>query len=182
MRAVEYAAHQWPVAPLAVPLNGHCPCERGTCVTPHLVGTATVDPEEAQLIWTQKSFSIALVTERFDIVELPPEVGAPLNHKLVTACPTATAPHGRRWHFVMEKGSIDRELVSAAGGRLHSGPDGWIPASPTWTEETGRVGWVVEPHITRWQPYRRMDLVDMVLGHIDSPITPGLPGVLTEGS
>lgn len=190
MRAVEYASHGWPVAPLAVPHHGHCPCERGTCVSPHLADIDIVsegsqlgvtDTGDVARIW-QRPWSIALVASEFDIVELPSNLGAPLNHKLLTTCPTATAPRGRRWYFVMETGSIDRELVTAAGGRLHSGPGAWVPASPTWTEDTGRVGWVVEPHMTRWQPYRRLDLIDMVFGRIESPITPGLPGVLTEGS
>jgi hypothetical protein len=177
IRAVEYAAHEWPVAPLAVPRNGHCPCKRGNCVEPHLAGTATVDPAEVDDIWTRDPWSIALVTSRFDVIDLPADAGAPLNHKLVTSCPTATAPHGRRWHFVMETGSISPELVSAVRGRLYSGPADWVPASPTWTDETGRMGWVVEPHMTRWQPYRRMDLIDMVLGKLPVKVSPGLPGV-----
>lgn len=177
MRAVEYASHEWPVAPLAVPHGGHCPCERGDCSTPHLVGTATVDPARAHEVWSDGPWSVALVASRFDVVELPPDIGAPLNHKLVTTCPTATAPRGRRWYFVMETGSIAPELVSAARGRLYSGPEAWVPASPTWTEDTGRLGWVVSPHMTRWTPYRRMDLIDMVFGHLPVRLSPGLPGV-----
>lgn len=182
MRAVEYAAHEWPVARLAVPVDGHCPCGQGDHTSPHLVGDATVDPDEAQDLWSRGTWSIALVTSRFDVIDLPADFGAPLNHKLLTGCPTATAPRGRRWHFVMETGSIEPEIVTAARGSLHTGPAGWVPGSPTWTEETGRVGWLVEPHMTRWRPYQRMDLVDLVFGRTKSRITPGLPGLLTEGS
>jgi hypothetical protein len=39
------------------------------------------------------------------------------------------------------------------------------------------MGWVVEPHMTRWRPYRRMDIIDMVLGKLPVKVSPGLPGV-----
>jgi hypothetical protein len=73
---------------------------------------------------------------------------------------------GGRWHFVVEAGSFPADLVEAASGVLHTGTDDWIAASPTRTETTGRIGWVVHPLLTRWQPYYRADLVDIVFADV----------------
>lgn len=164
-RAVEYASHGWPVAPLAVPQLGRCPCEKGDCHSPHLAGPATVDPVEAEEIWST-NWNIALVTSEFDIVELPAKYGAALHHKLLTTCPTAMAYRHRRWFFVMVAGSLDPDDIEAAEGKLHSGPDNWIPGPPFWSEDTGRVDWLVQPYLTHWKPYLRLDLVDLVFRRI----------------
>ncbi len=60
-------------------------------------------------------------------------------------------------------------MTSTAGGTLHHGADGWIPASPTWTEDTGRIGWVVAPQMARWQPWQRRDVIDLVFGTLGAP-------------
>ncbi|PZS28504.1 MAG: hypothetical protein DLM59_14570 [Pseudonocardiales bacterium] len=163
-RAREYAAHQWPVAALAVPRLGRCPCERGDCIEPHLLdGTTINDPEQAEETWADHGWGIALITSRFDIVDLPARYGAFLHEQLNTRCPTATVPHDRRWHFVMEPGSVDADLVAAAGGVLHSGPDDWIAASPTRIDAGFRIGWIVPPVHTQWRAYRRSDAVGALL-------------------
>lgn len=160
-RAMEYAAHRWPVAALAVPRSGRCQCQLGDCVEPHLLdGTAIADPVAAGEAWADHGWGIALITSEFDVVDLPAAYGAPLNHRLLATCPTAVAPRTRRWHFVMEPGSVDADLITAAGGVLHSGPDDWVPASPTRTGATGRIGWVVQPLVAHWHPYRRTDAID----------------------
>lgn len=162
-RAMEYAAHRWPVAALAVPRSGRCQCERGDCVEPHLLdGVAIIDPVEAGKAWADHGWAVALVTSEFDVVDLPAAYGAALNYRLLARCPTAVAPRDRRWHFVMESGSVDAGLVTAAGGVLHSGPGDWIPTSPTRTGATGRVGWVVPPLQAHWRPYRRSDAIDTI--------------------
>jgi len=169
-RAIEYAVHRWPVAALAVPRSGRCQCERGDCAEPHLLDGATiVDPADAEETWADHGWGIALVTSRFDVVDLPAQYGAPLHQRLLTRCPTATAPNDRRWHFVMEPGSIEASLLTTASGVVHSGPDDWIPASPTRTVATGRIGWVVHPMHAQWQPYRRADAVDALFGWLTSP-------------
>jgi hypothetical protein len=173
-RAVEYAAHGWPVVPLAVPRHGRCPCEKGTCATPHLAGPEVTDPEQADETWAGTGWSVALTTSRFDVIDIPARFGGPLHQQLLMSCPTATAPHGRRWHFVMETGSVPAEVIATAGGTLHTGPDDWIAASPTWTEDTGRVGWVVPPQMARWQPWQRRDVIDLVFGSIGTAPN-GLP-------
>lgn len=165
-RAAEYTAHGWPVAALAVPWGPQCPC--GCASTePHLASDTVTGPDEAARVWAPgHGWAIALVTSWFDVVDLPARYGAMLNQKLITTCPTATVRRGRRWHFVVEQGSFAAGMVEAAGGVLHSGPDDWIAASPTRTEATGRIGWVVHPLLTRWQPYKRGDLVDVVFSDL----------------
>ena len=154
-RAIRYAVNGWPVAPLAVP-HGHC-------VDPHLVGEVARTGPQAEAAWSEYGWDIALMTERFEVMELPPEYGALLNHALKTSCPTAMAPTHRRWWFFLEPWSIDDELVIAAGGVLHRE---WVPAPGTRLESTGRIRWLVHPYQTRWQPYRRRDPVGSVLGQL----------------
>jgi hypothetical protein len=181
-RAMEYAAHGWPVAALAVPRAGVCPCTamseepkgpHGGCVDPHLVtGRVVTDPDDAEREWADHGWAIALVTSRFDVLDLPPSHGAPLNHRLTTRCPTAMAPRLRRWHFVLAPGSISPDTaaqVSAIGGLIRTGPNDWLPASPTWTEETGRTGWVVAPKLTQWQPFRPYDDIAGLFAGSPSP-------------
>ncbi|MGY1490823.1 hypothetical protein ACW4YW_15610, partial [Methylobacillus pratensis] len=43
----------------------------------------------------------------------------------------------RRWHFVIETGTIHAEPLTAIGGTLHTGPNTWLPAPPTITTATG---------------------------------------------
>lgn len=175
--AIRYAANGWPVAPLAVPNRGVCPCGKG-CVDPHLVGEVVRDGYRAAEVWAdlartaparaiQKSpaggaTGIALVAEWFDVMELPPQYGALLNHQLKATCPTAMAPAQRRWWFFVSRGSVPREQVVAAGGVLRSGEGDWVPAPGTWLEETGRIRWLVQPYLTGWQPYQRRDPIDQI--------------------
>lgn len=65
-----------------------------------------------------------------------------------------------RWLFYVTPGTADPGKVAANDGILHHGSDDWIPAPPSRTPETGRVGWVVPPMQARWQPYRRSDVFD----------------------
>lgn len=165
-RALEYTEHDWPVAALAVPWGPRCPCG-ASCADPHVVSGVVTTPANAAEVWVPgHEWDVALVTSWFDVVDLPAKYGAMLNHKLITTCPTATVPRGRRWHFVVGAGSFPADLVAAAGGTIHSGPDDWIAASPTCTEATGRIGWVVPPLLTRWQPFHRADLVDVVFATV----------------
>ncbi|WBQ05793.1 hypothetical protein [Kribbella sp. CA-293567] len=109
-------------------------------------------------------WGIALVTEWFDVMELPPQYGALLNHHLKASCPTVMAPAKRQWWFFVEQGSVPGEQVLKAGGVLRSGVGDWVPAPGTWSEDTGRIRWLVPPHLTEWRPYRRMDPIDRVFG------------------
>lgn len=173
-RAIEYAEHGWPVAALAVPWDLRCPCG-STCREPHVVSGIVETATDAAKVWAPGTrWDIALVTSWFDVVDLPAQYGAMLNHKLVTTCPTATVRRGRRWHFVVGAGTFPAALVTAAGGVLHTGPDDWIAASPTSTEDTGRIGWVVPPLLTRWQPFHRADLVDVVFAPVQTTRRPAL--------
>ncbi|TDO54559.1 bifunctional DNA primase/polymerase-like protein [Kribbella sp. VKM Ac-2527] len=163
-RATRYAANGWPVAPLAVPRHGVCPCDLGDCVDPHLVGEPIRNGFLAAGAWRACPWDIALVTADFDVVDLPPEYGALLNQLLKATCPTAMAPARRRWWFFLAPGSISPDQVSQAGGVLHSGADGWVPAPGTVLDGSGRIRWLVHPHLTAWQPYERRDPIDLVLG------------------
>jgi len=171
-RAVRYADNGWPVAPLAIPRHGSCVCRRA-CVDPHLVGEVVRDAARARLVWSESAWDIALITEGFEVVDVPPEYGALLNQLLKTACPTAMAPAHRRWWFFLVPGSIPAAQVAAAGGVLHAGVGGdrgggvgevsnWVPAPGTLLETGGRIRWLVHPHLTGWQPYRRRDPIDLV--------------------
>ncbi|GAA1567068.1 hypothetical protein GCM10009789_20690 [Kribbella sancticallisti] len=160
-QAIRYAANGWPVAPLAMPGDGGCPCGNG-CVEPHLVGEVVRDGVQASVVWDRSGWGIALVTENYDVVDLPPEYGALLNQQLRTTCPTAMAPLRRRWWFFLVPGSIPAAQVARAGGVLHSGAGGWVPAPGTWTETTGCIRWLVHPYLTHWRPYQRRDAIDRV--------------------
>jgi hypothetical protein len=107
-------------------------------------------------------WEIALVTEWFDVMELPAEYGAGLNHQLKAGCPTAMAPAQRRWWFFVVQGSVSREQVEAAGGVLRSSMRDWVPAPGTWLEESGRIRWLVHPYLTEWRPYQRRDPIDHI--------------------
>ncbi|MEV6416091.1 hypothetical protein [Kribbella sp. NPDC051718] len=163
--AVRYAANGWPIAPLAIPRNGGCPCGK-TCPDPHLVGEVVRDGYRAAAVWPENpptpNWEIALVAEWFDVMELPAEYGAVLNHRVKAGCPTAMAPATRRWMFVVVQGSVAREQVVGAGGVLRSGVRDWVPAPGTWTEETGRIRWLVHPYLTEWRPYQRRDPIDLI--------------------
>jgi hypothetical protein len=167
--AVRYAANGWPVAPLALPHDGVCPCG-GNCLDPHLIGEVVHDGYRAAEVWPErggvemagKGWGIALVAEGFDVMELPAEYGALLNHQLRAGCPTAMAPAQRRWWFFVAQGSVPREQVVAAGGVLRSGVRDWVAAPGTWMEETGRIRWLVHPYLTEWRPYQRRDPIDQV--------------------
>jgi hypothetical protein len=154
-RAIRYAVNGWPVAPLAVPQ------EAG--VDPHLTGDVVSTRSEAETVWGEHGWDVALIAQHFEVMELPPEYGALLNQQLKTSCPTAMAPAHRRWWFFLESGSIAADRIAAAGGVLHRD---WVPAPGTRWESTGLIRWLVHPYQTRWQPYRRQDPIDSVLGEV----------------
>jgi hypothetical protein len=132
------------------------------------------DVDAAERAWGDDGWGIALITKPFDVVELPPQFGAPLHHLLKATCPTAIAPTSRRWQFYLAPDSIPQSLVAAAGGHLHAGPSKWVPAPGTWTEKAGTLRWVVPPYLTRWEPYKRQDAIDAVLATVNwsAPETP----------
>lgn len=149
-RAIRYAVNGWPVAPLAVPSS----------LDPQLAGEAVSTSHEVEAIWNEYPWEIALIAHHFEVMDLPPEYGALLNHRLKAACPTAMAPAHRRWWFFLEPNSVDAAQLTAAGGRLHRA---WVPAPGTSLGPSGRIRWLVHPHQTRWQPYRRRDPLDEIL-------------------
>jgi Bifunctional DNA primase/polymerase, N-terminal len=171
--AVEYAAHGWPIAPIAVPEGDGCPCG-GTCSAMHLLDShahGVTSDAEARELWADHPWQLAIVTALFDVVDLPGTHGSRIHERLKTRCPTATARPGRRldwilepgpvrWHVYVTPGTVDATKVAAAGGTLHTGSNDWIVAPPSRTPATGRVGWVVPPMQTRWTPYARADVFD----------------------
>lgn len=140
-----------------------CLCVRGDCVDPHLAGPVVRSVAHADAVWREHPWDIALITDSYDVVDVPPEYGALLNQLLKATCPTAMAPSRRRWWFFVVPGSVPAAQVEAAGGLLHSGPADWLPAPGTSTESTGRVRWLVHPHLTSWRAYLRRDPIDVVL-------------------
>jgi hypothetical protein len=166
-RAADYVLHGWPVAALAVPRSGACPCGHG-CVDPHLVSGTLTNPEEVEAAWPSgAAWELALTTEGFDVLDLPARRGASLAAKLSTRCAIATAPRGRRWFFVVEPNPALADLVMAGGGRVHSGANGWVACSPTWTEATGRIGWTVTPAHAHWKPYIARNPIEDVFSDVD---------------
>lgn len=152
-RAIRYADNGWPVAPLAVP------DEQGG--DRQLAGEVVSTRQEVDAVWGEHAWDIALIAGHFEVMELPPEFGALLNQQLKTSCPTAMAPAQRHWWFFLESGSIAAERVALVGGALHRD---WVPAPGTRLDSTGLIRWLVHPYQTRWQPYRRQDAIDTVLG------------------
>lgn len=122
---------------------------------------------QAEAIWSEHPWDIALVTAHVDVIDVPARFGSPLHQLLKTSCPTAMAPVDRRWLFFLVPGSLDRSLLSSAGGLLHSGTGGWVPAPGTVTDSTGRIRWLVHPHLTAWRPYQRRDPIDTVFSTVD---------------
>ncbi|MGW6280987.1 hypothetical protein [Kribbella sp. NPDC055071] len=149
---MRYVVSGWPVAPLAVPPDNGS--------EPYLAGEPVRTVEEAQTVWSDHPWAIALIAEPFEVMELPPEYGALLNQQLKTNCPTAMAPARRHWWFFLEPGSVAAPHVVGAGGALHRD---WVPAPGTRLSSTGRIRWLVHPHQTHWHPYRRQDPIDQVL-------------------
>jgi hypothetical protein len=111
-------------------------------------------------VWRDHGWDIALIAARFEVMELPAEYGALLNHTLKARCPTAMLPAHRRWWFFLEPGSVDADRVTAADGVLHRD---WVPAPGTRLESTGRIRWLVHPYLTGWRPYRPYHPIDAVL-------------------
>ncbi len=144
---------------------------------------------QAAAIWGEHPWEIALITDSYDVADLPAQYGALLNQLLKATCPTAMAPLHRRWWFFVAPDSIPAAQIEAAGGTLHAGPADWLPAPGTSTDTTGRIRWLVHPHLTHWHPYHRRDAIDQVLpphpepdfslpaqAALDSPATrPALP-------
>ncbi|TCO37628.1 hypothetical protein EV646_12315 [Kribbella antiqua] len=179
--AVQYVDHDWPIARLAVPRNGLCPCELRECIDPHLVHTqspAISTTTMAENAFCSTRWAIAILARDFDVLELPAQLGAPLHHHLKTQCPTSIAPTTRRWQFFVTAGSVPRDQLAAAGGRLIDSPSGWVIAPGTYTEGTGRTRWLTPPYVTHWRPYQRHDAIDAVLTRIDpsGPTAPTRPG------
>lgn len=171
--AAEYAAHGWPIAPLAIPDGDGCPCG-GACEAMHPLDehVGGISSESgAEKVWADHPWQIAILTVSFDVVDLSGTYGSRIHGALKTRCPTATARPGRkldwmiepgpvRWHLYVTPGTVDPDKVAIADGVLHTGPDDWMPAPPSRTPVTGRVGWVVPPMQARWQPYLRLDVFD----------------------
>ena len=184
--AIQYVEHGWPVARLAVPRGGQCPCGLLECVEPHLVlGSCPVitTPADAEQAFATGRWAIALQTLHFDVLDIPARFGAPLHYQLKASCPTALAPTNRRWQFFVAPRSVPRRPIEAAGGRIFSGASGWVPAPGTATDTSGRIRWLVPPYLTNWQPYQRRDPIDVVFGTHDwsasaapSPRLPPLVG------
>jgi hypothetical protein len=151
-RAIQYAEHGWPVAPLVVPVD--------SADAPRRVGDPAYGRADVEAIWAGRNWGIALCAEHFEVMELPPEYGALLNQQLRTTCPTAMAPVHRRWWFFLERGSVTPTQVEAVGGVLHRE---WVPAPGTRQESTGRIRWLVHPMLTHWRSYRRQDPIALVL-------------------
>ncbi|QNE23003.1 hypothetical protein F1D05_18840 [Kribbella qitaiheensis] len=162
---MRYVENGWTVAPLAVPRDGVCLCVRGDCVDPHLAGPVVRSVAQAEAIWSEHPWDIALITDSYDVIDVPPQYGALLNQLLKATCPTAMASFRKRWWFFVAPDSIPAAQVAAADGVLHTGPADWIPAPDTFTESTGRTRWLVHPHLTRWRPYQRHDVIDLVFSN-----------------
>jgi hypothetical protein len=184
---MQYVEHGWPVTRLAVPRGGRCSCRLLGCPEPHLVlnspGLITTR-REAEQAFAEPRWDIALVTASFDVIEVPPQFGAPLHHLLKTSCPTALAPAYRRWQFYMAPGSVPRGLIEAAGGVVFSSSSGWVAAPGTTTETTGTIRWLVPPYLTNWRPHQRRDHIDTVFGTVDwsasTAPAPCLPRIVEE--
>jgi hypothetical protein len=83
--AVQYVEHGWPIAPLAIQRDGYCACRLVDCIEPHLApGQPPVitSVNAAETAFSNGRWAIALLTWRFDVLELPAHVGAPLHHQL----------------------------------------------------------------------------------------------------
>jgi hypothetical protein len=168
--AVRYIENGWPIARLAVPRDGRCACGLMGCPAPHLLLKTPVlitTKAEVEAAFAEARWAIALATRHFDVVELPAQFGAPLHHQLRTTCPTALAPATRRWQFYVTPGSVPHGLVEAAGGKVVTGPSGWVAAPGTTTEASGTICWLVPPYLTHWRPYQRRDAIDMVFSTVD---------------
>lgn len=171
--AADYFARDWPVARLAVRRNGRCQCG-GSCSEPHLIDDKPIrTAADAEQNWGE--FEIAFLTRQFEVLDLPAYPGVALNGALTNRCPTAVARPGRRfdtilepgpvrWHFYLSPGTVDAQKVTRIGGRLHHGPDDWIPAPPSRTPTTGRVRWNVHPMQTQWRTYRPTSNIFDTLG------------------
>ncbi|NIL56697.1 hypothetical protein [Salinispora arenicola] len=126
---------------------------------------------------------VALQASQFDLVEIDSPVGAIIHHRLLTRVPTATirppwwsmllgpasVADRMRWVFVFAPGFLDPDQVARDGGRLHHGPDAWVPAPPGRTPDGLTVGWVVPPSHAHWHPYRPdgvFDSLGWLRGHL----------------
>ncbi|GAA0946729.1 hypothetical protein GCM10009554_42920 [Kribbella koreensis] len=123
--------------------------------------------DEAAEAFSDGRWEIALITQHFDVLELPARLGAPLHDQLKGACPTAIVPASRTWQFFVTQGSVPAELAENAGGRVISGPNGWVLTPSTKMGATKRIRWLIHPSLTRWEPYRRRDAIDMVFETAD---------------
>jgi hypothetical protein len=128
---------------------------------PEVIGEVVRTAGKAEEVWAENGWELALLAEQYEVMELPPEFGALLNHQLKQVCPTAMAPARRRWWFFLEVGSVAANRVAAVDGVLHQD---WVPAPGTRLESTGMIRWLVHPYQTHWRPYRRRDAIDTVLG------------------
>jgi hypothetical protein len=185
--AIQYVEHGWPIARLATQQYGRCACGLLACVEPHLVlgpspviTTATV----ADDAFASGRWAIGLLTQHFDVLELPASFGAHLHHQLRMQCPTSLAPATRQWQFVVTPRSVPHGLVEAAGGHVYGGSSDWIVAPGTYTETTGRIRWLTPPYMTGWRPYQRRDPIDVVFStvdwsDVDAPSV-RLPGLIDE--
>jgi hypothetical protein len=167
---MRYVKNDWPIARLAIPHGNGCACGLVGCLEPHLV-LADVPSihtqDEAAEAFSGGRWEIALTTRHVDVLELPARLGAPLHGQLKGACPTAIVPENRTWQFFVTQGSVPAELAENAGGRLISGPTGWVPAPGTKMDATGTIRWLIHPSLTKWEPYQRRDAIGMVFDTAD---------------
>ena len=168
--ATRYVENGWPVARLAVPRANTCTCGLPSCPEPHLLQDTPAlltTRSDVEVAFVDDRWAIALATRSFEVLEVPAQYGAPLHHQLKAACPTALAPATRTWQFYLARGSVPAGLADAAGGRLVTGPVGWVASPGTRTESTGTIRWLVHPYLTKWQAYHRHDAIDIVFSTVD---------------
>ncbi|WP_018793558.1 hypothetical protein [Salinispora arenicola] len=132
----------------------------------------------------QRSWGVALQASQFDLVEIESPVGAIIHHRLLTRVPTATirppwwsmllgpGDQQMRWLFVFAPDFLDADQVARDGGRLHRGPDAWVPAPPGHAPDGLTVGWVVPPAQARWRPYRPDGVFDSLGWLLRSRVRP----------
>lgn len=131
----------------------------------------------------QCSWGVALQATQFDALEIASPIGAIIHHRLLTRVPTATirppwwsmllgSGEQMRWMFVFAPGFLDPDRVALDGGRLHRGPDAWVPAPPGRTPDGLTVGWVVPPAQAHWRPYRPDGVFDSLGWLLRSRVTP----------
>lgn len=184
-QAARFAANGWPVARLAVRRGGQCICPLRDCIESHLTLRPPVlvtRVRDAESLWRDYAWGIALVTHHYDVLRLPAAYGAHVHQVLGTACPTAICRATRAWQFFLAPGELQYAEAAAVGGDLVAGPSAWVPAPGTEGEEADAYRWLVPPHLTSWRPCGDTNAIRAVLrttdwNAADAP-SRGLPAIL----